>query len=378
MSADVGPTSPPPPKATAAAPTRFAKAARLGVLKLVSSTLFVLACGHAAAPAAPTTTTPAADPDPLRGAAGGTLVGTAVQSSYLTDTRYAAVFARHFNYVTAEYEMKWDPIERTRGSEDFSGGDAIAAFAAAHAMQVKGHALIWHHALPSWVSGLDAASLKVEFERHIRSVASHYRGRVVAWDVVNEAIDDNGFGLRDSIFRQQLGDGYIADAFRIAHDTDPQALLFYNDYGGEGLGGKSDAIYDLVRGLVAQGVPINGVGLQMHVRAGAPPSDTNVAANMRRIAALGLRVNISEMDVRVGDIGGATPANLDAQRAVYHSMTAACVAEPACHGLTFWGFTDAHSWIYGQYGPDAPLLFDTLYAPKPAFFGVLAALRRQP
>jgi GH35 family endo-1,4-beta-xylanase len=200
---------------------------------------------------------------------------------------------------------------------------------------------------------------------------------VLAWDVVNEAIAENGTGLRDSVFRQKLGDGYIADAFRIAREADPQAMLFYNDYGGEGLGGKSDAIYDLVRGLVAQGVPIDGVGLQMHVRAGAPPAAADVAANMRRYATLGLRVNISEMDVRVGDIGGATPANLDTQKSVYHAMTAACVAEPACQSITFWGFSDAHSWIYGQYGPDAPLLFDAQYAPKPAFYGVLDALMKR-
>jgi len=348
---------------------------------VVAAVLALAACGHTAgAPTAPTTPPPAAnEPDPLRAAAGaaGKLVGTAVQSAFLNDSRYAAVFARHFDYVTAEYEMKWDPIERTRGSEDFSGGDAIAAFAAARGMRVKGHALVWHQAVPSWVGGLSADDLRTEVERHIRSVASHYRGRVLAWDVVNEAIDDATLGLRDSTFRQKLGDRYIADAFRIAHDADPQALLFYNDYGGEALGGKSDAIFALVKGLVDQGVPIDGVGLQMHVRAGAPPDEAGVAANMRRIAALGLRVNISEMDVRVGDIGGATPANLDRQRSVYRSLVAVCVAEPACHAATFWGFTDAHSWIYAAYGADAPLLFDAQYAPKPAFSGVLDALMRR-
>jgi len=348
------------------------------MLKLASTGLFLLACSHTASPTAPTTPAPAADPDSLSAAAvsAGKLVGAAVQSSFLTDARYSAVFARHFNYATAEYEMKWDPIEKTRGSEDFSGGDAIAAYAAAHGMQLKGHALVWHQAVPPWIGALDAATLRTEFERHIRSVAGHYRGRVVAWDVVNEAIDDAaGFGLRDSIFRQRLGDGYVADAFRIAHEADPQALLFYNDYGGEGLGGKSDAIYALVSGLRAQGIPIDGVGLQMHVRAAAPPGDAEVAANMRRFAALGLRVNISEMDVRVGDTG--TTASLAAQKVVYHSLVGACVAEPACQAVTFWGFTDAHSWIYGTYGPDAPLLFDAQYAAKPAFYGVLDALMKR-
>jgi len=351
------------------------------VLVLLVLGLALGACGSTAGstPTAPGAPQTPVEPDPLRAAAAaaGKRIGAAVQASYLTDPRFSAVFARHFDYVTAEYEMKWDPIERTRGSEDFSGGDAIASYAAAHGMQVKGHALVWHQALPSWVGSLPADDLRTEFERHVRSVASHYRGRVAAWDVVNEAIDDSGAGLRDTLFRQKLGDRYIADAFRIAHDADPQALLFYNDYSGEGLGAKSDAIYELVKGLLTQGVPIDGVGLQMHVRAGAPPTDDAVASNMRRLAALGLRVNISEMDVRVGDIGGATPANLDRQRAVYHSLVALCVAEPACHGVTFWGFTDAHSWIYGAYGADAPLLFDAQYAAKPAFYGVLDALMRR-
>jgi endo-1,4-beta-xylanase len=351
---------------------------------IVTVALALAACGSKASPTSPTSpsppSVPVADPDPLRAAASaaGKLVGTAIQSSYLGDARYTGVLTRHFDYVTAEYEMKWDPIEKTRGAEDFSGGDAILSYAAAHDMKVKGHALVWHQAVPSWVGGLSATDLRIELERHIRTVASHYQGRVLAWDVVNEAIDDsNGFALRNSIFYQKLGEGYIADAFRTARAADPQALLFYNDYSGEGLGGKSDAIYNLVRGLLAQGVPIDGVGLQMHVRAASPPSDASVAANMRRLAALGLRVNISEMDARIGDIGGGTPANLDTQRAVYRSMVSVCVAEPACQSVTFWGFTDAHSWIYNTYGPDAPLLFDAQYAPKPAFYGVLDAFMRR-
>jgi endo-1,4-beta-xylanase len=347
---------------------------------LAALVLTLLACGRST-PAPPTTPTtpPASEPEPLRAAAAaaGKRIGTAVTSGLLTDPRYAAVFARHFDSVTAEYEMKWDPIERTRGSEDFSGGDAIAAYGAARGMQVRGHTLIWHQAVPSWVAALPAADLRTAFERHIRTVAAHYRGRVVAWDVVNEAIDDNGFGLRNTVFRQKLGDRYIADAFRIAREADPQARLIYNDYSGEGLGGKADAIYELVRGLLAQGVPIDGVGLQMHVRAAGPPIEADVAANMRRLAALGLRISISEMDVRIAELGGATPVNLDRQKALYRSLVGVCVAEPACDSVTFWGFTDAHSWIHNQFGPDAPLLFDAQYAPKPAFFGVLDALLRR-
>jgi endo-1,4-beta-xylanase len=223
----------------------------------------------------PTTTTPPAgmDVEPLRTAAqaSGKLVGGAVQSVLLGDGRYAGVFARHFNYLTAEYEMKWDAIERTRGINDFGAGDAIVAYGQANGMQIKGHALIWHGSVPGWVAGLSTADLRVAFENHIRSVAEHYRGRVRAWDVVNEAVAADGSGLRDTVFRQKLGDQYIADAFRLARQADPQALLFYNDYGGEGLNQKSDRIYEVVQGLRAQGVPIDGVGLQMHISATNPP-----------------------------------------------------------------------------------------------------------
>jgi endo-1,4-beta-xylanase len=316
--------------------------------------------------------------DPLRDAAriSGKLVGAAVQSSFLADGRYSAVLARHFNYLTAEYEMKWDAIERSQGSRDFSGGDAIVGFGLASGMQIKGHTLVWHGSVPGWVSGLPASEFRAAFESHIKSVAEHFRGRVAAWDVVNEAIADDG-SMRDTVFRQKLGDGYIADAFRLARQADPQARLFYNDYGGEGLNRKSDRIYDLVQGLRMQGVPIDGVGLQMHISASSPPGSGDVAANMRRLAALGLSVNISEMDVRIRDVPGPAQARLDLQKSVYKSIVGACVSEPRCDAVTFWGFTDAYSWIDRQFGADDPLLFDEQYAAKPAYYGVFEALARR-
>jgi endo-1,4-beta-xylanase len=341
-------------------------------------------CGGGKAPVSPTTPappsgTPGMQAEPLRDAAraSGKLVGAAVQSSLLSDGRYAGVLGRHFNYLTAEFEMKWDAIERTRGSNNFAAGDAIVAFGQANGMQIKGHALIWHGSVPAWLPALPAADFRAAFEAHIRSVGEHFRGRVVAWDVVNEAIADDGPGLRDTVFRQKLGDQYIADAFRLARQADPQALLFYNDYGGEGLSAKSDRIFSLVQGLRAQGVPIDGVGLQMHVNATSAPSDANIAANMRRLAALGLFVNISEMDVRIRDVPGTTPTRLDVQKSVYHSIVGICAAEPRCDAVTFWGFTDAYSWIDAQYGADDPLIFDEQYAVKPAYYGVLDALWRR-
>ena len=192
-----------------------------------------------------------------------------MQSGLLNDSRYSGTVSREFSYLTAEYEMKWGAIEATRGSNNFFAGDDIVSFAGASGMAVKGHALLWHQSLPGWVSGLSAPDLRAAVASHIREVAGHYRGRVHAWDVVNEAVSDDGFGLRDTVFRQKLGDGYIAEAFRLAREADPGALLFYNDYGGEGSGAKSDRIYDLMRTLLAEGVPIDGIGLQMHVSANA-------------------------------------------------------------------------------------------------------------
>ena len=340
---------------------------------------FLAACGgQKPSPTTPTTSSTSqagVDADPLRNAAttAGRLVGAAVQSGLLGDARYSAVLARHFNYLTAEYEMKWGTTGQSQGAENYSGGDAIASYGQARGMQLKGHALIWHGSAPAWLTALSPAEFRLAFEKHIRDTAEHYRGRVLGWDVVNEAIADNNSGLRDTIFRQKLGDGYIADAFRLAREADPGALLFYNDYDGEGSGAKSDRIYELVKGLVAQRVPIDGIGLQMHVTANGRPSDASLAANMRRLADLGLLVNISEMDVRIKDVSGTTQARLDTQRTAYHAIVAVCVAEPRCHAVTFWGFTDAHSWIDSQFGADDPLLFDEQYAVKPAFFGVLDA-----
>ena len=298
------------------------------------------------------------------------LVGTAVQSALLNDSRYRTVVAREFNYLTAEYEMKWNALEPGRGGHDFSRGDAITAFADMEGARVKGHALIWHQATPTWAEALSPDGLRLALDNHIRTTVEHYRGRVLAWDVVNEAVADGGSDLRDTVYRQKLGDQYIAEAFRAARAADPGALLFYNDYGAEGMNAKSNRVYDLVRGLRAQGVPIDGVGLQMHISAANRASDASIAGNMRRLTDLGLLVNISEMDVKIAGVAGSQSARLEAQRAAYRDVVRLCVLEPRCHAVTFWGFTDAHTWLTGE----LPLLFDPQYEPKPAYFGVLDAL----
>jgi len=313
---------------------------------------------------------------PLRDAAAqaGRLVGAAVFSSGLgSDATYAGAASRHFSTLTAEWEMKWDPVQRAPGVYDFAGGDRIADFAEANGMRLKGHALIWHGATPRWVDSLSPPELRIAFEDHIRTVAGHYRRRVYAWDVVNEAIDDSQPGLRSTVFSRGLGPDYVAEAFRLARRADPEAQLIYNDYGGEGLNRKSNDVYALVKDLRQRGL-VDGVGLQMHISAAAFPAVADIRANIQRLADLGLQVNLSEMDVRVREVAGDSTAKRERQRQVYRDVVGACLAVPRCEAVTFWGFTDAHSWIDGFFGPDDPLLFDEQYRAKPAFFGVLDAL----
>jgi endo-1,4-beta-xylanase len=314
-------------------------------------------------------------------ASSGKLLGAAIQSGYLSEAPYNATLSKHFSYVTPEYEMKWDPVQRTQGVFDFTGADRIVDFALAHAMRVKGHALIWHGATPAWVNALSEPELRIAVEDHIRTVAGRYRGRVYAWDVVNEAVADDGDAsagsLRNSVFLQKLGPGYIGDAFRVARKAAPDARLYYNEYSIEWSNAKFERTYALVKGLVDDGVPIDGVGFQMHVEAQNYPPASQLARNMQRLAELGLAVNISEMDVRIRLAPGDLGTRLETQKRAYKEIVGVCVAEPVCDGVTFWGFTDRYSWIDSFFGPDDPLLFNETYGAKPAAYGVQDALLRR-
>jgi len=314
-------------------------------------------------------------PPSLRAAAEarGLLVGSYADEVTLKDPQFSETLIREFNSFTAG-DTGWSEVDCC----GHGPGDALVRFASDHQMKVKGHPLIWHGDLPDWINqNTPAGTLRGAMQRHIREEVAHYRGKVHTWDVVNEGIDRDG--LRKTIFLEKLGDDYIAEAFRLAHEADPSVLLFYNDYDAEAAGGlqkaKSDQVYELMKKLVADGVPIHGVGLQMHLFAVEYPNPEDIAANIRRLAALGLKVNISEMDVRIKELPLAMSKRLEMQRDIYHDVIAACVREKGFMGITFWGFTDAHSWINesGQ-GPDYPLLFDENYQPKPAYWGVMDAL----
>jgi endo-1,4-beta-xylanase len=314
------------------------------------------------------------DDGTLRAAArrAGVLVGAAVALGPLADDEaYRRTLTGEFDAVTPENAMKWDALRPAPGAFDWSGADAIVELAEAEGMAVKGHPLLWHEQVPAWVRALPPAELAAIAEEHVRAVVARYRGRVAAWDVVNEAVADDG-GLRATPFLAALGPDYLGKAFRWAHEEDPDATLLYNDYGAEGDGAKADAVFALLEDLVAEGVPVHGVGLQMHVAAGQRPDAAALADNVARLRGLGLDVMISEMDVRVAAVSEDRAERLEAQRAIYRELAGACVAA-GCVGVTTWGFTDAHSWVDSFYGPDDPLPFDEAYQRKPAHAGLRAA-----
>ncbi len=315
---------------------------------------------------------PAAADDPLRthAAARGKFIGYAAATGPLAnEAAYRSLAAAEFNQVTAENAMKWDATEPSDGSWNFAGADQVVAFAQQNAQQVHGHTLVWHSQTPSWVQGLGAAALRTAMQDHIATLVGRYAANpaVVSWDVVNEVFDDNG-GLRSSFWLNTLGQSYIADAFRYARAADPDARLCINDYNVEGINAKSTAMYDLVRTLRSQGVPVDCVGFQGHlaIQFGFPGQ---MRQNLERFAALGVQVRITELDVRMTLPRDATK---DATQASYYrQVVEACLAVPACAGVTIWGFTDRYSWVPDTFsGQGAALPYDANYAPKPAYTAV--------
>lgn len=303
----------------------------------------------------------------------GRLVGAASSNSALSsDPTYVSTLAGEFTYVTPENEMKWgtlQPVDATHW--DFSQADAVVAAARAARQSIKGHTLVWHQQLPPFITdALAPAALQAAINANIDTVVGRYRGQIRAWDVVNEAIDD-GAHLRDSVFSRAFGADYIAAAFRRARKADAKAKLFYNDYGIETQNAKSDAVYALVQGLVNSRVPIDGVGFQFHVDARFPPSEQAIIDNFARFAALGLSLNISELDVQVRNIVGSRADKLALQKQIYHRVVAACAATPRCEAVTTWGFTDKYSWIDTTFGADDPLELDDNYARKPAYYAMV-------
>ena len=300
----------------------------------------------------------------------GRYFGTEVTGSMPSNATIANLAGQQFDMVTPGNEMKWDTTEPSNGSYNFAPGDSIVSFAQAHGMRVRGHNLVWQNQLPSWVSNLPASQVQSAMENHITSEVSHYKGKIYAWDVVNEPFNGDGSFVSDAFYKA-MGSGYIADALRTAHAADPNAKLYLNDYSIEGENAKSNAMYNLVSSLKAQGVPIDGVGFESHFILGQVPSD--MLANMQRFAALGVDVAVTELDDRIQL--PATSANLQQQATDYATVVKDCLAVSRCVGVSQWGVGDADSWIPGTFsGYGAATMYDSNYQPKPAYTAALTAL----
>ncbi|MFC4110939.1 endo-1,4-beta-xylanase, partial [Micromonospora zhanjiangensis] len=286
----------------------------------------------------------------------GRYFGAAVAVGKLSQSQYSTILDREFNMVTPENEMKWDATEPQQNQFNYNAGDQLVSHAQAHNQRVRGHALSWHQQQPGWAQNMSGTALRNAMVNHITQVATHYRGKIYAWDVVNEAFADGGSGGRRDSNLQRTGNDWIEVAFRTAHSADPAAKLCYNDYNTDGINAKSTGIYNMVRDFRSRGVPIDCVGFQSHL-GGMPPGDYQ--ANLQRFADLGVEVQITELD-----ISGSNQAN------AYAAVTKACLAVARCAGITVWGIRDSDSWRTGE----NPLLFDGNGNKKAAYNSVLDAL----
>ena len=330
-----------------------------------------------------------ASSDSLRALASkvGLRIGTAVDMAKLNvDPSYTGLVADQFNVVTPENVMKWDTTEPSPGVYNYTQGDQLVAFARQHGQLVRGHTLLWHNQIPSWITnGVSAgtisdAQLKEILHQHITSEVSHFKGKIWQWDVANEFFtDSNPSSINPNDFWvSHLGSGIIGDAFRWAHEADPKALLFYNDYniaGEDGSNAKSDAVYAFVKQLQAQGVPIDGVGNQGHLDTQYGFSGTRMQQDLQRYADAGFKVAITEADVRTFVNNPTDQVPIDnlaqfAQPYEFSQMLKACLAVSQCISFTTWGVYDGDSWIPGFFSNPQEgyaLLYDVNMAPKAAY-----------
>mmetsp|Transcript_4247 Transcript_4247/g.7568 ORF Transcript_4247/g.7568 Transcript_4247/m.7568 type:complete len:489 (-) Transcript_4247:134-1600(-) len=352
-------------------------------------------------------------------------------------TRYAQVLTSEFNSIVIEHHLKWSPLVHTMpgpihqsapptthlGRYDFHHVDAMVDFAMQHDMHIKGHVLVWHVTSPPFLEDMSPEEVRRAVKRHIFTTMAYFKGRIKMWDVVNESLASDGT-LVENIFYRKIGPNYIEKCFRWAHEADPEAFLIYNDNKVEGCGygsseggnnnkndeddeaateskrrckakapnqAKADGFYNLLKDLVQKGVPIHGAGMQAHFNAGGvkhqrPPTPSMVKRQIRRIGKLGLKVNISEMDVRVSKLSSSEKqremfsdatkmVRENAQTQIYQGILTAALSEPAFDGIWLWGYTDRHTWVKNFYYDDAPLIFSEDYERKQSYDGVEAALQ---
>ncbi|KAJ3129775.1 hypothetical protein HK098_000144 [Nowakowskiella sp. JEL0407] len=287
---------------------------------------------------------------------------------------YAQLITTQCNLITPENALKFDAVEPVQGVFDFSVADQIVAFARNNGMLVRGHTLVWHQQLPSWLTNgqWTNETLTNVLKTHISNVVSHYKGKIYAWDVVNEVIDDNG-NYRDSIWYRVIGPAYIRIAFQAAKDADPNVKLYLNDYNLDYFSDKLTTTVELIKNLQVSNTPIDGVGSQAHLIVGNV-SPWSLSNTMKSITNLNLEFAYTELDIREKTPISST--TLDLQATNYADVAKSCVGNEKCVGVQTWGITDKYSWIplvFPGYGE--ALVFDVNYNPKPAFKSLLLALQ---
>lgn len=319
-------------------------------------------------------------------AARGIEFGTCVAPAHFEEAPLARLLASEFSVIEAENAMKFGPIHPRQGHEEasynFEDADKIVAFALKHKLKARGHTLVWHNQNPAWLTQgtFSPEELSKTMENHILTVVRRYAGKIFAWDVVNEAFNDDG-SMRSSIWHDKPGIGqagkgtaYIERALRVARMADPGAKLYYNDYGAETLGKKADAIYSMAKDFLARGVPLDGIGFQAHLILPMNNADVlaSIEKNFARFAELGLDIEITELDIRLPD---GSEANFKLQADFYRKFVALCAKQPKVRLIQTWGVTDKYSWIPRAFrGMGWALLWDDKLEKKPAYYSVMEAL----
>ncbi len=325
-------------------------------------------------------------------------IGTALNTEQIQEKEQnaALLVPQQFNAITPENIMKAEIIHPLWSQYNFELADKIVAYGKKHNMEVNGHTLIWHSQLPSFVRNMkDADSVRRFFNDHITTIAARYDGKITSWDVVNEALEEDGT-LRKSIFLQKLGDDYVVEAFRLAQKAAPNTKLYYNDYNIEQPKKRAGAIA-LIKKIQAAGVRIDGVGIQGHWRAYSVPL-TEIEKSIQEFSALGIEVMFTELDLGVlpnpwdGDAADVNQkATYSAKMNPYPTALPDSMQTKLTKGyeelfnlflkykkeisrITFWGVNDGQSWLNGWPIPgrtNYPLLFDRQFNPKPAFYKVI-------
>jgi endo-1,4-beta-xylanase len=305
-------------------------------------------------------------------------LGTCAMTAQLDDPEWARLATRHFSRLTPEWEMKMEYMLLDDGSLRFDRPDAIVDFATRNGMTVHGHNLIWYAQSSPYFETLRGDKFLNAYVGYIHGVMDHYKGRLPSWDVVNEPITDEGGELRDCLWSQALGrEDYVGLALTAAHEADPSAVLFVNDYNLEHTPKKRATFLKLCETLLRNGAPLHGVGSQSHIIADIAPG--MIKTSIRDLASLGLKLHMSEIDIstRESHLGlGAEKAQIR----VLNELVEAYDQVPSAqrYGLTFWGVRDGDSWRNREQGlhlPDAPLLFDDEGRTKPLTEAFAAAVR---